>query len=154
MTPEDRNKRDLPEVVADILIEQQAIRATLGQMQQQLDRHERLLELQYEQQQLMFGQMQRQYEQQQRFNEQQQRFNEQQQRFNEQQQQFNEHIQQQLDQLIHGFNGMTNAILDAMNRQTDRYNLTADTSQRQQTDIVDLQQRVGTLEQKIDRQAS
>ena len=133
MTPEDRNKRDLPEVVADILIEQQAIRATLGQMQQQLDRHERLLELQYEQQQLMFGQMQRQYEQ---------------------QQQFNEHIQQQLDQLIHGFNGMTNAILDAMNRQTDRYNMTADTSQRQQTDIVDLQQRVGTLEQKIDRQAS
>ena len=49
---------------------------------------------------------------------------------------------------------MTNAILDAMNRQTDRYNLTADTSQQQQTDIVDLQQRVGTLEQKIDRKAS
>ena len=80
MTPEDRNKRDLPEIVADILIEQQATRATL-------DRHERLLELQYEQQQLMYEQMQRQ--------------NEQQQRFNEQQQQFNGQFQQQLDQLIH-----------------------------------------------------
>ena len=140
MTPEDRNKRDLPEIVADILLEQQATRATLGQMQQQLDRHERLLELQYEQQQLMYEQMQRQ--------------NEQQQRFNEQQQQFNGQFQQQLDQLIHGFNGMTNAILDAMNRQTDRYNLTADTSQQQQTDIVNLKQRVDILEQKTDRKAS
>ena len=147
MTPEDRNKRDLPEIVAEILI-------AIAQMQQQLDRHERLLELQYEQQQLLFEQQQRFSELMQRQYEQQERFNERQQQFNEQQQQFNGHFQQQLDQLIHGFNGMTNAILDAMNRQTDRYHLTADASQQQQTDIVDLQQRVGTLEQRIDRQAS
>ncbi|GGF27595.1 transposase [Hymenobacter cavernae] len=107
MDPENRNKRDLPEVVAEILIEQQAIRQTLTQMQQQMQQQA------------------------------------------EQMQQQAEQIQRNHEQTINAFNHMTTAVLDAMNRQTDRYDRTADSHTQHETEIRDLRQRVEGLEKTV-----
>ncbi|SHJ11964.1 hypothetical protein SAMN02745146_2339 [Hymenobacter daecheongensis DSM 21074] len=72
MDSENRNKRDLPEVVADILI-------TLDRVQQT---QEQMLQTQQQMQQTQ---------------------------------------KMQHEQIVSIFNNMTTAVLDAMNRQTDRY---------------------------------
>ncbi|WP_375437367.1 hypothetical protein [uncultured Hymenobacter sp.] len=105
MDSENRNKRDLPEVVADILVVLDKVQQTQQQMQQT-------------------------------------------------QQQMQQTQQQQHEQIIHAFNTMTNAVLDAMNRQTERYDRTIDAQASQETEVRDLKQRVENLEKTVYNKAS
>lgn len=79
MALDERNKRDLPEVVADILIEQQ-MRRDINELKQEVT---------------SLGQR----------------------------------MDDGFNRMEHAFNAMTTAVLDAMNRQTDRYDRTADAQQ-------------------------
>ncbi|HEX8349799.1 MAG TPA: hypothetical protein VF598_07545 [Hymenobacter sp.] len=100
MDSENRNKRDLPEVVADILITLDQMQQTQAQMQQTM-------------------------------------------------QQMQQTMQQNHEQTISAFNHMTTAVIDAMNRQTDRYDRTADAHTQQETELRDLKQRVEGLEKTV-----
>ena len=87
---ESRDKRDLPEVVAEILIEQHAMRADIAGMREEIGG-------------------------------------------------LRQELKAGLDNLAQTFNGMTNAILNAMNRGTDRY-------ERTNQEVDHLQARVTKLE--------
>lgn len=112
MDSENRNKRDLPEVVSDILI-------TLDKMQQDI----------HGLQQGMQG-------------------------IQQTMQQMQQSQQQQHEETISAFNNMTTAVLDAMNRQTDRYDRTAEAHNQQETEIRELKQRVDGLEKTVYNKAS
>ncbi|QNE38337.1 hypothetical protein F1C16_01565 [Hymenobacter sp. NBH84] len=105
MDSENRNKRDLPEVVADILI-------TLEQVQQQQ------------------AQMQ------------------------QQQAQMQQDMNEGLARLNNSFDRLTEAVIDAMNRQTARYDGVATQQTQQHTDIESLQQRIERLEKTVYNKAS
>ena len=98
MESENHNKRDLPEVVADILITLDKVLETQQQMQQTQ--------------------------------------------------------QTQYEQLIHAFNGMTTAVLNAMDRQTARYGAVETKQQTQDTDVTELRRRVEALEKTVNNKAS
>ncbi|MBW3129891.1 hypothetical protein [Hymenobacter profundi] len=98
MDSENRSKRDLPEVVADILI-------TLEQVQQQ-------------------------------------------------QAQMQQDMNEGLARLNNSFDRMTEAVIDAMNRQTARYDGVATQQTQQHTDIESLQQRIERLEKTVYNKAS
>ena len=87
-----RDKRDLPEVVAEILIEQHAMREEIVALRQDIRQSNRELR--------------------------------------EEIQQSNRELREEIkagnDEMVAVFNNMTNAILDAINRGTDRYNGAAD----------------------------
>ena len=100
MDPENRNKRDLPEVVADILI-------TLDKIVERQDRTDQTLE------------------------------------------QMRQQMNEGCDRLSNSFDKMTTAVLDAMNRQTERYDRTAETQASQQTEVRELKQRVENLEKTV-----
>ena len=105
---EPRDKRDLPEVVAEILIEQHAMRADIAGL-----RHE-MTEMRQEMKADNAALRQEMKED-------------------------NVALRASLAEMTQTFNGMTNAILDAMNRGNERYN---STDQR----IGHLDGRVTTLE--------
>ena len=104
MDSENRNKRDLPEVVADILITLDKVQQTQAQMQQTM-------------QQMQVTQ------------------------------------KEQHAEIISSFNHMTNAVLDAMNRQTARYDTVQTTQTTQETDVRELRQRLENLEKVVYKQA-
>ena len=85
---DSRDKRDLPEVVAEILIEQHAMREEIVALRQDIRQSSRELR--------------------------------------EEIQQSNRELREEIkagnDEMVAVFNNMTNAILDAINRGTDRYN--------------------------------
>jgi len=114
MDSENRNKRDLPEVVADILITLDKVQQTQGIM---LQTQEMMLQTMSQMQQQM--------------------------------QQNHKQAQQNHEQTINAFNHMTTAVLDAMNRQTDRYDRTAEAHTQHESEIRDLKQRVEGLEKTV-----
>ncbi|MBC6611569.1 hypothetical protein H8B15_11575 [Hymenobacter sp. BT507] len=104
MDSENRNKRDLPEVVADILITLEHVQQQQAQMQQE-------------------------------------------------QVQMRQDMNEGFARLNNSFDRMTEAVIDAMNRQTARYDGVA-TQQQQHTDIESLQQRIERLEKTVYNKAS
>ncbi|WP_201979167.1 hypothetical protein [Hymenobacter rubidus] len=82
-----RDKRDLPEVVAEILIEQHAMREDIAALRREMK--EEIGGLRQEMKEEIGG--------------------------------LRREVRDGLAELAQTFNGMTNAILDAMNRGTDRY---------------------------------
>ena len=112
-----RDKRDLPEVVAEILIEQHAMREEIVALRQDMQQSNR--ELREE-----LGGLREEIQQSNR-------------ELREEIQQGNRELREELgglrqemkasnNEMVAVFNNMTNAILDAMNRGTDRYNGAAD----------------------------
>ena len=125
-----RDKRDLPEVVAEILIEQHAMREEIVALRQDVQQSN--LELRQE-----IGALRQDMKQSNR-------------ELREEIQQSNHELRQEIgglrqemkasnDEMVAVFNNMTNAILDAINRGTDRYNGAAD-------EIDSLKVRVTKLE--------
>ena len=112
MDSEHRSKRDLPEVVADILITLDKVQHTQQQMQQTV--------------QLMQQTMQQQYQQQQR----------------------------QHEEMVSAFNNMTTAVLDAMNRQTERYDRVHTAQNSQEAEVRELRTRLENLEKVVYNKAS
>ena len=83
---EPRDKRDLPEVVAEILIEQHAMREDIAALRREMKEDNAALRQEMKED--------------------------------------NVALRASLADMTQTFNGMTNAILDAMNRGNDRYNST------------------------------
>lgn len=107
-----RDKRDLPEVVAEILIEQHAMREDIAALRREMKEEISGLRgeiggLRHEVKEEIGG--------------------------------LRQEVREGLAELAQTFNGMTNAILDAMNRGTDRYERTGQ-------EIDQLKTRVAKLE--------
>ena len=112
-----RDQRDLPEVVAEILIEQHAMREEIVALRQDVQQSN--LELRQE-----IGALRQDMKQSNReLREEIQQSNRE---LREEIQQSNRELREEIkagnDEMVAVFNNMTNAILDAINRGTDRYN--------------------------------
>ena len=105
---EPRDKRDLPEVVAEILIEQHAMREDIAGLRRNV--------------------------------------NELRQEMKDDNVALRQELRSGLDNMAQTFNNMTNAILDAMNRGSDRYHATSDRQDEASREINQLKTRVTNLE--------
>lgn len=112
MDSDNRNKRDLPEVVADILITLEHVQQEQARMRQQ--------QVQMYQEQV----------------------------------QMRQDMNEGFARLNNSFDRMTEAVIDAMNRQTARYEGVATQQNKQETTIESLQQRVDRLEKTVYNKAS
>ena len=126
MDPDNRSKRDLPEVVADILI-------TLDKIVERQDRMEQTQEQMLQTQEQMLQA---------------------QEQMLQTQEQMREQMNEGFDRMANSFNHMTNAVLDAMNRQTNRYDQAADVQTTQGAEVRELKQRVENLEKAVYNKAS
>ena len=112
---EPRDKRDLPEVVAEILIEQHAMREDIAGLRR--DMQEMRGEIGGLRQEMKDDNVA-----------------------------LRQELRSGLDNMAQTFNNMTNAILDAMNRGSDRYHATSDRQDEASREINQLKTRVTNLE--------
>lgn len=121
MTPQD--KRDLPEVVAEILIEQHAMREEITAMREEITAMR---------QEMLAGNVALRQE-----------IHESNAELRDVISESNAALRGELranhEGLVHLFNGMTNAILDAMNRATDRYEQTNEEVDKLKTRVTHLE---------------
>ena len=120
---EPRDKRDLPEVVAEILIEQHAMREDIAALRQEVKEQISGLRQEMKEDNAALRQ----------------EMKEDNAALRQEMKEGNVALRASLAEMTQTFNGMTNAILDAMNRGTDRYD---STNQR----IKQLDTRVAKLE--------
>ncbi len=127
---DSRDKRDLPEVVAEILIEQHAMRQEIGEMRQDINglRQELKEEIGGLRQELKeeIGGLR--------------------QELKEEIGGLRQELRTGLEGLAQTFNSMTNAILDAMNRGVDRYESTNREMGKTNQEVDQLKTRVTNLE--------
>jgi len=124
---EPRDKRDLPEVVAEILIEQHAMREDIAALRQEMK--EEIGGLRQEMKEGIGGLRQEMKEE----------IGGLRQEMKEEIGGLRQDLRTGLESMAQTFNGMTNAVLDAMNRGTDRYERTGQ-------EIDQLKTRVAKLE--------
>ncbi len=129
-----RDQRDLPEVVAEILIEQHAMREEIVALRQDIRQSNR--ELREE-----IGGLREEMQQSNReLREEMQQSNRE---LRQEIQQSNRELRQEIkagnDEMVAVFNNMTNAILDAINRGTDRYNSTNDRTDGLEIRVIKLE---------------
>ena len=107
---DSRDKRDLPEVMAEILMEQHAMRQDIAGLREEIGglRQEIRADNTALRQEMRADNVALRQEMQ------------------ESSTTLRQELQKSLEGLVQLFNGMTNSILNAMNRGTDRYNSTAD----------------------------
>ena len=139
MDSENRNKRDLPEVVADILI-------TLNTVEQRLDRvekHQERIEQHLEHVEQHLEHMEQHQE----------RIEQHLERLEQHVERIEQNMKDGFDRMVSSFDNMTTAVLDAMNRQTARYDHTQDAQAQQERDLQNLKQRVEGLEKTVYKKA-
>ncbi|MGI4883643.1 MAG: hypothetical protein ACRYFR_01640 [Janthinobacterium lividum] len=114
-----QNKRDLPEVVAEILIEQHAMRQEIGEMRQDIsEMRQDINGLRQEMKEEIGGLRQE---------------------MKEEIGGLRQELRTGLEGMTQTFNGMTNAILDAINRGNDRYERTGQEIDQLKTRVTELE---------------
>ena len=123
---EPRDKRDLPEVVAEILIEQHAMREDIAGLRRDMqEMRGEIGGLRQEMKEEIGGLRQE---------------------MKDDNVALRQELRSGLDNMAQTFNNMTNAILDAMNRGSDRYHATSDRQDEASREINQLKTRVTNLE--------
>ena len=140
---ESRNKRDLPEVVAEILIEQHAMREDIAGMREDISSMRGDIAFMREGSDAMRGDiaLMRGDSDAMRGDIGALRYDLQQSNI-----ELREEIKRSNDEVIAVFNNMTNAILDAITRGTERYNLTNNRVDDTNIEVDGLKKRVTKLE--------